>query len=363
MDWAIVLSLLFHVLRSALSNPMFTQKNFEYTKSCSDDYLVEGKDFLLFEFEATGSNSTYPFNQGFRGPKFYFTSTASNVPVSPCSAFDIISNTCTNRQGTSNTCSCLEVQTARVYRFIFNKTAERILSNQSVWIEWPGPPAIFSKSYQIPEIRAKVEFLNFQSSFNTDEDFLVAGEDTTVIQFEVSGNNSVHTFDGKNGPQFYYTTTDMVSHEGCLGFDPGTGSCTKRTGVRDACSCEMKTSNKYWLSYTKTATLDTSRATVYLLWPGTPDLRSDNYTFPEIKGLVGLLATVAGVGVMCYKRIGGAEAINNNAHSRVPATGTTQMETDNNKQTVEEQKAEDNEIEQLDTSQNTVSSQTDATLV
>ena len=60
---------------------------------------------------------------------------------------------------------------------------------------------------------AKVEFLNFQSSFNTDEDFLVAGEDTTVIQFEVSGNNSVHTFDGKNGPQFYYTTTDMVSHE------------------------------------------------------------------------------------------------------------------------------------------------------
>ena len=40
----------------------------------------------------------------------------------------------------------------------------------------------------------------------------MAGEDTTVIQFEVSGNNSVHSFVGENGPQFFYTTTDMASH-------------------------------------------------------------------------------------------------------------------------------------------------------
>ncbi|KAK3780481.1 hypothetical protein RRG08_041338, partial [Elysia crispata] len=224
----------------------------------------------------------------------------------------------------------------------------------------------------------KIELLSFQSSFKENEDFLVAGEDTTVIQFEVSGNNSVHSFDGKNGPQFYFTTTDMVSHEGCLGFDPDTGSCTKRTGVRDACSCEMKTSNKYWLSYTKTATLDTSRATVYLLWPGKPDLRSDNYTFPEIKasfgvteyikifigvGLVALLATVAGVGVMCYNRTGGAEARNINAQGQVPAVVRTQMETEHQKETVEKQQQADDEIQNLHTSQNTVSSQNDATFV
>ena len=46
----------------------------------------------------------------------------------------------------------------------------------------------------------------------------------------------------------------------------------------------MLTSNIYRLSYIKTATLNTSGATVYLLWPGKPDLRSDNYTFPEIRG-------------------------------------------------------------------------------
>ena len=51
----------------------------------------------------------------------------------------------------------------------------------------------------------------------------------------------------------------------------------------------MLTSNMYRLSYTKTATLDTSGATVYLLWPGTPDLRSDNYTFPEIRGRSALI--------------------------------------------------------------------------
>ena len=45
------------------------------------------------------------------------------------------------------------------------------------------------------------------------QNFLVAGEDTTVIEFEVSGNNSVQSFVGINGPQFYYTTTDGKSHK------------------------------------------------------------------------------------------------------------------------------------------------------
>ena len=61
---------------------MFTPKNFEKTNSCSDDYLVERKDFLIVEFEATGSNSTYPFNDAFYGPQFYYTSTTSSNPIS-----------------------------------------------------------------------------------------------------------------------------------------------------------------------------------------------------------------------------------------------------------------------------------------
>ncbi|KAK3704305.1 hypothetical protein RRG08_035961 [Elysia crispata] len=197
-------------------------------------------------------------------------------------------------------------------------------------------------------VTAKIKFLRFQSSISDNQDFLVAGEDTTVIQFEVSGNNSVHSFVGINGPQFYYTTTDGVSHKGCMGFDLDTGSCTNRAGVRDACSCEMQTSEKYWLSYTKTATVSTSGGTVYLLWPGNPDLRSDNYTFPEIRGrsfsvagyirifigvgLVALFAMVSSVGIMCYNKYGNAGARNNHAQGRIPSDVPTQMETEREKE-------------------------------
>ena len=57
---------------------MFTPKNFEYTKNCNDKYLVEGKDFLLIEFEANGSNTTYPLNDGLVGPQFYYSTNRHN---------------------------------------------------------------------------------------------------------------------------------------------------------------------------------------------------------------------------------------------------------------------------------------------
>ena len=80
------------------------------------------------------------------------------------------------------------------------------------------------------------------------------------------------------------TSKQPMTSQGCMGFEPSDGSCITRKRIRYACSCEMLTSNIYRLSYIKTATLNTSGATVYLLWPGKPDLRSDNYTFPEIRG-------------------------------------------------------------------------------
>ena len=52
-----------------------------------------------------------------------------------------------------------------------------------------------------------------QSSSNENKGFIVAEEDRTFIQFEVSGSNSVHSFKGIDGPQFYYTTRDGVSHK------------------------------------------------------------------------------------------------------------------------------------------------------
>ncbi|KAK3780469.1 hypothetical protein RRG08_024319 [Elysia crispata] len=349
MAWSTVSSLLNLLLVDALSQPRFTPVRFASTNSCSDTYLVAGVDYILSQFKAAGSNATYPFNDSSTGPRFYFTNTTGKNPNFACGVFDRGTNKCTDRTGKPNSCSCFEVQVSRIYRFTYNMTAHRELSKQQIWMVWPGPPEIASEPYDIPEIRAKIELHGFESSFQTSQDFLVAGEDSTLIQIDVSGNNSVHALSGTHGPKFYYTTTDGVSHEGCLGFDPHSGSCTRRAGVRDACSCEMRTRGIYRLSYIKTATANTSRATVYLLWPGNPDLRSDNFTFPEIRdptnkrgksterpnsgvtpthgtesapqadvgmsedvkaymataaGVVALMAVVGGVGIVCNERWG-----------------------------------------------------------
>ncbi|KAK3729746.1 hypothetical protein RRG08_022059, partial [Elysia crispata] len=84
-------------------------------------------------------------------------------------------------------------------------------------------------------VEPKIKFLRIWSS-NENKGFIVAEEDITFIQFEVSGGNSVHSFKGIDGPEFYYTTTDGVSYKGCSGFEPSNGSCLTRKGVRDACS-------------------------------------------------------------------------------------------------------------------------------
>ncbi|KAK3776949.1 hypothetical protein RRG08_042308 [Elysia crispata] len=280
MVWSTVFSLLILFMRQC-SAAFLSPNSFRYSSTCSDQYLVEHDDFIVLYVVAIQPTSTHPFQNACKGPHFFCSRKTRNntllIPVGVCTTFDLGTDQCTDRGGEPNSCS------------------------------------------------SKIKFLGFQSSSSNDfEDFSVAEKDTTVIQFLVSGNNSVHSFNGINGPQFYFTTKDNVSVKGCLGFDNDTGSCTNRPGVRDACSCEMLTSTVYLLSYTITASHNTSGATVYLLWPGKPDLRSGNYTLPELRavrgsgynvhtslsigvGLVFLLATVAGVGVMYHSQNGDTE--------------------------------------------------------
>ena len=65
-----------------LGNSTLTRSNFEMTASCSDDYLVEGKDFLTFEFEANVNDSSYFSNVLLNGPKFYSTWTRNSYSIS-----------------------------------------------------------------------------------------------------------------------------------------------------------------------------------------------------------------------------------------------------------------------------------------
>ncbi|KAK3767513.1 hypothetical protein RRG08_019930 [Elysia crispata] len=155
MAWSIVLSLLFLALRASFSKPTINRTNLEKTSSCSEDYLVEGKDFMLFVFEAAGNNTQYPFHDGFLGPKFFFSTAEKPVNTIECYGFDLFTDACKDRRGAPNACTCIEVHPSKVYRFIYNMTADRKFSNQSFWMAWAGFPLISSERFQIPEIRVR----------------------------------------------------------------------------------------------------------------------------------------------------------------------------------------------------------------
>ena len=55
-----------------------------------------------------------------------------------------------------------------------------------------------------------MKLMQFQSTFKYNKNYLVAGKDSSVIRFEISGADGP---DFTSGPKFYYTTTDGVSHE------------------------------------------------------------------------------------------------------------------------------------------------------
>ena len=92
----------------------------------------------------------------------------------------------------------------------------RIFSEQKInFLAWECWCKISNAFFFLFDIlfSAKIKFLRMQSSSNENKGFIVAEEDRTFIQFEVSGSNSVHSFKGIDGPQFYYTTIDGVSHK------------------------------------------------------------------------------------------------------------------------------------------------------
>ncbi|GFR90555.1 hypothetical protein ElyMa_002570600 [Elysia marginata] len=128
-----------------------------------------------------------------------------------------------------------------------------------------------------------MSFVKFSSTFKKSQEFLVAGEDSTVLVFDVYGINNI--LKSGNAPQFYYVTSDGVEHKGCKSFDRDTGTCINQTRTNDRCSCRETTQCVYRISYTLSARQYVNNATVYLLWPGEADLRSDNFTLPEIRKL------------------------------------------------------------------------------
>ncbi|GFS05032.1 hypothetical protein ElyMa_002927100, partial [Elysia marginata] len=130
-----------------------------------------------------------------------------------------------------------------------------------------------------------VSFIKFSSTFKKSQEFLVAGEDSTVLEFDVNRSEINSIPESGNAPQFFYVTSDGVEHKGCESFDRDTGTCINQTRTNDRCSCRKTGRCVYRISYTLSARQYVNNATVYLLWPGEADLRSANFILPEIRKL------------------------------------------------------------------------------
>ncbi|GFR70909.1 hypothetical protein ElyMa_005665100, partial [Elysia marginata] len=177
------------------------------------------------------------------------------------------------------------------YHLTYNKTADEDTSNVTVVMHWSGKKGdpIRLDTYTFHEVyTAKMSFIKFSSTFKRSQEFLVAGEDSTVLEFDVYGIYKIP--ESGNAPQFYYVTYDGVEHKGCKSFDSDTGTCINQTRTNDRCFCRETTRCVYRISYTLSARQYVSNATVYLLWPGKADLRSDNFTLPQIRKLTGKLS-------------------------------------------------------------------------
>lgn len=108
----------------------------------------------------------------------------------------------------------------------------------------------------------------------------IADEDFLFYTFDISGNDTTHPFTYE-GPRFMYTNNGnpVVA---CTGFDNPSNACTKRSGIPDACSCEMRSEGTYRLEYKKTARLEDSGEKVYLEWQGSPVIKSNMINIPVI---------------------------------------------------------------------------------
>ncbi|GFS10227.1 hypothetical protein ElyMa_003055900 [Elysia marginata] len=132
-----------------------------------------------------------------------------------------------------------------------------------------------------------MSFIKSSSTFKKSQEFLVAGEDSTVLEFDVYGSE-INISESGNAPQFYYVTTDGVEHTDVRVLIGTTEpALTRPEPTTVGCSCRKTGRCVYRISYTLSARQYVNNATVYLLWPGEADVGSDNFTLLQIRKLTG----------------------------------------------------------------------------
>ncbi|RUS72782.1 hypothetical protein EGW08_019442, partial [Elysia chlorotica] len=69
----------------------------------------------------------------------------------------------------------------------------------------------------------------------------------------------------------------------CTAFNPETGACENRKHHPSICHCQRLYTGAYRISYIFNVTVAASNQSVYMLWAGKPDIRTENQYLPEVK--------------------------------------------------------------------------------
>ncbi|GFR82668.1 hypothetical protein ElyMa_005957500 [Elysia marginata] len=257
------------------------------------NFHLPGQDYTLLRYNIiAGANTNYTLDT-LHAPVLTNRDTGNDL----CPLF--VNGTCKHDTFKGIPCWCDKVDKYEYY-LTYNRTADLDISNATVVMKWLGRESsspLISRPYTFKEIaKASITLVEFNSTFKTSTDFLVAGLDSTVLQLDVYGEDFFTIPEHRNRPQFYFMAPEGVYHTGCSSFDSETGDCINQTRVTDSCSCEVRNSCTYRITYTLRARVPLSGATVFLLWPGVACARSDNYTLPEIRGKERLMFLQVSVG-------------------------------------------------------------------
>ncbi|GFS11571.1 hypothetical protein ElyMa_001350800, partial [Elysia marginata] len=227
LAWCVMV--VFILSSSVKGSPTIKLLERKATVSC-DKFQLAGQDYTQLKYHVTGANSIYELG-AFTAPKIIDLPDGNII----CSILNTATGNCTRTQK----CWCEEIGSGEYY-FTYNKTADADTSNYTVVMRWTGRGvnALFSDPYTFHEVyTAEMSLIKFSSTFKKSQEFLVAGEDSTVLEFDVYGSEINNIPENGNAPQFYYVTSDGVKHKGCASFDRDTGTCINQTRTNDRCSC------------------------------------------------------------------------------------------------------------------------------
>ncbi|GFR58770.1 hypothetical protein ElyMa_001776400 [Elysia marginata] len=126
----------------------------------------------------------------------------------------------------------------------------------------------------------RIELLEVTSTAFCNDNFQLAGQDYTVLKYNITGMNSEYKMESFVDP---WLTESETYNTFCSPIDSYTGACSHRQfGVQD-CRCDQISDKEYHFTYNRTADPDISNVTVFMHWSSRRGvIDSDHYTFKPV---------------------------------------------------------------------------------